>query len=78
MAAVTFTRANSKSGDSDPANQVNKFNFEIDGVLIGDVDFASAAEVAAEITPVPGGVGPVTNVALMRNVVSAAETALQL
>ncbi len=28
--------------------------------------------VASEITPVPGGVGPVTNVALMRNVVSAA------
>jgi methylenetetrahydrofolate dehydrogenase (NADP+)/methenyltetrahydrofolate cyclohydrolase len=48
----------------------------IDGVLTGDVDFASAAEVAAEITPVPGGVGPVTNVALMRNVVSAAEAAL--
>ncbi len=44
------------------------------GVLLGDVDFASAAEVAGEITPVPGGVGPVTNIALMRNVVSAAET----
>ena len=45
----------------------------VDGKLLGDVDFASAATVAAEITPVPGGVGPVTNVALMRNVVSAAE-----
>ncbi len=44
------------------------------GVLLGDVDFASAAEVAGEITPVPGGVGPVTNIALMRNVVSAAES----
>jgi methylenetetrahydrofolate dehydrogenase (NADP+) / methenyltetrahydrofolate cyclohydrolase len=41
--------------------------------LAGDVEFASAAEVAAEITPVPGGVGPVTNVALMRNVLTAAE-----
>jgi methylenetetrahydrofolate dehydrogenase (NADP+)/methenyltetrahydrofolate cyclohydrolase len=46
-----------------------------DGVLLGDVDFASASEVAGEITPVPGGVGPVTNIALMRNVVSAAESA---
>jgi methylenetetrahydrofolate dehydrogenase (NADP+)/methenyltetrahydrofolate cyclohydrolase len=43
------------------------------GVLRGDVDFESAAAVAGEITPVPGGVGPVTNVALMRNVVTAAE-----
>lgn len=45
----------------------------VGGKLLGDVDFASAADVAAEITPVPGGVGPVTNVALMRNVISAAE-----
>jgi len=45
----------------------------VDGVLVGDVDFASVAQVAGAITPVPGGVGPVTNVALMRNVVLAAE-----
>ncbi len=44
MGAVTFTRANSKSGDSDPANQVNKFNFEIDGVLIGGVNQISGLE----------------------------------
>jgi methylenetetrahydrofolate dehydrogenase (NADP+)/methenyltetrahydrofolate cyclohydrolase len=48
----------------------------VDGRLLGDVDFASASLVAGEITPVPGGVGPVTNVALMRNVVSAAEDAI--
>jgi methylenetetrahydrofolate dehydrogenase (NADP+)/methenyltetrahydrofolate cyclohydrolase len=47
----------------------------VDGKLLGDVDFASASEVAGEITPVPGGVGPVTNIALMRNVVSAAAEA---
>ena len=46
-----------------------------DGALVGDVDYAPAAEVAGEITPVPGGVGPVTNVALLRNVVTAAERA---
>jgi methylenetetrahydrofolate dehydrogenase (NADP+)/methenyltetrahydrofolate cyclohydrolase len=45
----------------------------VDGVLAGDVDFAGAAERAGELTPVPGGVGPVTNVALLRNVLIAAE-----
>lgn len=45
----------------------------VGGVLKGDVDYASAAEVAGAITPVPGGVGPVTNVALLRNVVKSAE-----
>jgi len=44
-----------------------------DGVLLGDVDYPSALERAGEITPVPGGVGPVTNVALLRNVIAAAE-----
>jgi methylenetetrahydrofolate dehydrogenase (NADP+)/methenyltetrahydrofolate cyclohydrolase len=45
----------------------------VNGVLKGDVDYESAAEVAGAITPVPGGVGPVTNVALLRNVVKSAE-----
>jgi methylenetetrahydrofolate dehydrogenase (NADP+) / methenyltetrahydrofolate cyclohydrolase len=43
-----------------------------DGTMVGDVDFASAAEVASAITPVPGGTGPVTNVMLLRNVLQAA------
>jgi methylenetetrahydrofolate dehydrogenase (NADP+)/methenyltetrahydrofolate cyclohydrolase len=45
----------------------------VDGKLVGDVAYAEVAEVAGAITPVPGGVGPVTNIALMRNVVAAAE-----
>src|SRR5262249_32835364 len=45
----------------------------VDGVLRGDRDFESAVEVAGAITPVPGGVGPVTNIALLRNVVKSAE-----
>ena len=45
----------------------------VDGKLVGDVAYDEVAAVAGEITPVPGGVGPVTNVALMRNVVLAAE-----
>jgi len=40
--------------------------------LVGDVDFASAAEVAGAITPVPGGVGPMTIACLLRNTLEAA------
>ena len=42
-------------------------------VLLGDVDFARAREVASWITPVPGGVGPMTIAMLMKNTVTAAE-----
>jgi methylenetetrahydrofolate dehydrogenase (NADP+)/methenyltetrahydrofolate cyclohydrolase len=49
----------------------------VDGSLVGDVDFESASRVAGALTPVPGGVGPVTSVALLRNVVIAAERAGQ-
>ena len=44
-----------------------------DGKLCGDVDFASAKEVAGAITPVPGGVGPMTIAMLLVNTVEAAE-----
>jgi len=40
--------------------------------LVGDVDFESARLVAGAITPVPGGVGPVTNALLMTHVLQAA------
>lgn len=40
--------------------------------LVGDVDFDEAVEVAGAITPVPGGVGPMTIAMLMRNCVEAA------
>ena len=42
-------------------------------VLVGDVDFPSASEVAGWITPVPGGVGPMTIAMLMKNTIQAAE-----
>lgn len=45
-----------------------------DGSLTGDVEFAAAAERAAWITPVPGGVGPMTVATLMENTLEAAET----
>jgi methylenetetrahydrofolate dehydrogenase (NADP+)/methenyltetrahydrofolate cyclohydrolase len=44
-----------------------------DGKLCGDVDFASASEVASAITPVPGGVGPMTIAMLLVNTLEAAE-----
>lgn len=40
--------------------------------LVGDVDFESAVEVASQITPVPGGVGPMTVAMLLQNVVESA------
>jgi methylenetetrahydrofolate dehydrogenase (NADP+)/methenyltetrahydrofolate cyclohydrolase len=46
-----------------------------DGKLHGDVNFAEAAEKAAYITPVPGGVGTVTSTILASHVVEAAERA---
>jgi methylenetetrahydrofolate dehydrogenase (NADP+)/methenyltetrahydrofolate cyclohydrolase len=45
-----------------------------DGRLVGDVEFGPAAERAAWITPVPGGVGPMTVATLMENTLEAAET----
>lgn len=44
-----------------------------DGRLVGDVDFAAAAENASWITPVPGGVGPMTVATLIENTLEAAE-----
>ena len=45
----------------------------VDGKIVGDVEFSSASEVASAITPVPGGVGPMTIAMLMKNTVKAAE-----
>jgi methylenetetrahydrofolate dehydrogenase (NADP+)/methenyltetrahydrofolate cyclohydrolase len=44
-----------------------------DGALVGDVDFHACAERAAWITPVPGGVGPMTIASLLENTLQAAE-----
>jgi methylenetetrahydrofolate dehydrogenase (NADP+)/methenyltetrahydrofolate cyclohydrolase len=45
----------------------------VDGRIVGDVDFASASAVASAITPVPGGVGPLTNALLMAHTIRAAQ-----
>ena len=47
-------------------------NRNAEGKLCGDVDFAAVEPKAAYITPVPGGVGPMTRAMLMRNILTAA------
>ncbi|MFP6649257.1 MAG: bifunctional 5,10-methylene-tetrahydrofolate dehydrogenase/5,10-methylene-tetrahydrofolate cyclohydrolase, partial [Pirellulaceae bacterium] len=44
--------------------------------LVGDVDFAGVSEVAGAITPVPGGVGPLTVTMLMHNTLQAARLSI--
>ena len=59
---------------------INRVQVEIDGEtknkLVGDVDYEDAVGVAGAITPVPGGVGPMTIVMLMSNTLLSAERAL--
>jgi methylenetetrahydrofolate dehydrogenase (NADP+)/methenyltetrahydrofolate cyclohydrolase len=45
----------------------------VDGKLVGDVDFDSVKDIASHITPVPGGVGPMTIAMLMENTLEAAK-----
>lgn len=49
----------------------------IDGKLCGDVDFEGVRKRASAITPVPGGVGPITIAMLMRNTITAAKSTLK-
>ncbi|MCB1400393.1 MAG: bifunctional methylenetetrahydrofolate dehydrogenase/methenyltetrahydrofolate cyclohydrolase FolD [Rhodobacteraceae bacterium] len=50
---------------------INRIERDGKTALVGDVDFASAAKVAGAITPVPGGVGPMTIACLLANTVTA-------
>ncbi|HZR41067.1 MAG TPA: bifunctional 5,10-methylenetetrahydrofolate dehydrogenase/5,10-methenyltetrahydrofolate cyclohydrolase [Ktedonobacteraceae bacterium] len=47
-----------------------------EGGIVGDVDFASVSEVAGALTPTPGGVGPLTNVLLLKQCIQAARRQL--
>jgi methylenetetrahydrofolate dehydrogenase (NADP+)/methenyltetrahydrofolate cyclohydrolase len=51
---------------------INRIEEDGKARIVGDVDFAGAVEVAGAITPVPGGVGPMTIASLLRNTVRAA------
>ena len=48
-------------------------NRTADGKLVGDVDFAAVSELASYVTPVPGGVGPMTITTLLKNTLTAAK-----
>lgn len=52
-------------------------NRKADGKLTGDVDFATVSEKASYITPVPGGVGPMTITMLLKNTLTAAKKVLK-
>jgi len=52
-------------------------NRDPEGKLCGDVDYANARDVAGYITPVPGGVGPMTITMLLVNTIEAAERSMQ-
>jgi methylenetetrahydrofolate dehydrogenase (NADP+) / methenyltetrahydrofolate cyclohydrolase len=49
----------------------------VDGQLVGDVDYEALSQVASAITPVPGGVGPMTIAMLLRNTLTAARLSVE-
>ena len=54
-------------------SQFDCINRNEQGKLVGDVDFENVESLASYITPVPGGVGPMTIAMLMNNVIKAAK-----
>jgi methylenetetrahydrofolate dehydrogenase (NADP+)/methenyltetrahydrofolate cyclohydrolase len=69
MNRVDASFADRLAHDSDKSRLLAKNG----SVLVGDVDYARVSDVAGWITPVPGGVGPMTIAMLMQNTVTAAE-----
>jgi methylenetetrahydrofolate dehydrogenase (NADP+)/methenyltetrahydrofolate cyclohydrolase len=62
-----------------PGATVLDFGFaKLDSKWVGDVDYDAVKEIAGAISPVPGGTGPMTNVMLMRNTLTAAERQVRL
>ena len=62
-----------------PGATVLDFGFaKLEDRWVGDVDYEAAKEIAGAISPVPGGTGPMTNVMLMRNTLSAAERLVRI
>ena len=59
---------------------INRIDVEVDGEtkskLTGDVDYDAVSEIAAAVTPVPGGVGPMTIIMLMSNTLRSAKLSL--
>ena len=62
-----------------PGATVLDFGFaKLEDRWVGDVDYEAAKEIAGAISPVPGGTGPMTNVMLMRNTLTAAERQIRI
>ena len=62
-----------------PGATVLDFGFaKLEDRWVGDVDYDAATEIAGAISPVPGGTGPMTNVMLMRNTLTAAERLVRI
>jgi methylenetetrahydrofolate dehydrogenase (NADP+)/methenyltetrahydrofolate cyclohydrolase len=76
---VAIGRARAVSGDMiKPGAVVIDVGINRDGdELVGDVDYPSASQVASAITPVPGGIGPLTIAMLLENTLAAAEFAVR-
>ena len=76
---VAIGRANFVTGDMlKPGAVVVDVGINVvDGKLVGDVEFETASRVASAITPVPGGVGPLTNAILLTHLVQAARAQAQ-
>jgi methylenetetrahydrofolate dehydrogenase (NADP+) / methenyltetrahydrofolate cyclohydrolase len=73
VAAVGFPRLVTADMVREGATVIDVGTNRTDSGLVGDVDFDSVSEVAGAITPVPGGVGPMTRAMLLANTVRAAE-----
>jgi methylenetetrahydrofolate dehydrogenase (NADP+)/methenyltetrahydrofolate cyclohydrolase len=72
VAAVGSPRLVTADMVSEGAVVIDVGTNRVDGELVGDVDFDAVSEVAGAITPVPGGVGPMTRAMLLANTVQAA------
>jgi methylenetetrahydrofolate dehydrogenase (NADP+) / methenyltetrahydrofolate cyclohydrolase len=77
VAAVGSPRLVTADMVSEGAIVVDVGTNRVDGELVGDVDFDAVSEVAGAITPVPGGVGPMTRAMLLANTVQAARRQLE-
>ena len=78
IAAVGSPRLVTADMVSEGAVVIDVGTNRVDDGLVGDVDFDSVREVAGAITPVPGGVGPMTRAMLLSNTVDAARRRLEV
>ena len=69
---VYYQNQQAGEGSGVVVGEKDGYTYDEEGKLVGDVDFAAVEPIASAITPVPGGVGPMTIAMLMKNTVKAA------